>query len=250
MIAGCLAKDAQTSEWIRIYLPDEEADSERFLRDCANYVGVNIKTLTAGKSVNDVIRQKRFLNSPYGGPCTGPLKTQVRLKWEAENINNGDNVTYVWGFDVKEKHRAERMIINYPNFKHEFPLIDNCLTKNDCHGILKALGLKRPRMYELGFPNNNCIMCVKAGMGSLNNFRKYFPAQYDERAKLEREIGHSCLKKYFLDELPEDAGRTLKPISEELTLSGIHAFYQILKNLGKGSIEKSYELSLDNSFVI
>lgn len=233
-IAGLLTSNLKEAEWIRIMLPDEEADSERFLKDCEEYVGINIKTIQDKdkRSVNDIIRKKRFLNSPHGGPCTGPLKRQVRIEWEKDNINLDEEiVTYVWGFDKEEQHRADRMVEAFPEFKHEFPLIDAGLTKADCHGILKELGIKRPRMYDLGFPNNNCIMCLKAGMGTMNFTRKNFPEAFEERAKLEREIGHSCLRKYFLDELPEDAGRLPKPIPQDLTEVGSVALNKIKYNL-------------------
>lgn len=117
------------------------------------------------------------------------------------------DLAYVWGFDCTEKNRAARLDKSMPGIKHICPLIDKGLTKEDCHGMLERMGIKRPIMYELGFKNNNCIMCVKSGMYSFNLARKYFPEQFEARAKLEREIGHSCLKGIFLDELDPNAGR-------------------------------------------
>ncbi len=216
MVAGCLSEGAM--DWICIQMPDEHPDSERFLHDCERYLGIKIQILSAKTTVEEIVRKKRFLNSPFGAACTGPLKREVRAKWEAEHLAAEDDVTYVWGFDKNEGHRAERMIKAYPQFRHEFPLIENNLTKADCHGIIKMLGLKRPAMYDLGFPNNNCIGCLKSGMGTWNLVRDYFPEMFERRAQLEREIGHSCLKKYFLDELPADAGRKPKPIGAPFTL--------------------------------
>ena len=73
-------------------------------------------------------------------------------------------------------------------------------------------------------------MCVKGGMGSFNLFRQYFPEQFNKRAQTERQIGHSCLKKCFLDKLPEDAGRKLKVIPQELTVTGAAALQVIQTN--------------------
>ena len=75
------------------------------------------------------------------------------------------------------------------------------LTKEDTHAILNRLGIRRPAMYDLGYQNNNCIGCVKGGMGYWNKIRKDFPEVFERRAKLEREIEHSCIKGVFLDEL-------------------------------------------------
>jgi hypothetical protein len=77
---------------------------------------------------------------------------------------------------------------------------------------VKQLGIEVPAMYKLGFNNNNCIGCVKGGAGYWNQIRKHFPEQFDRMAKIEREVGHSCIKGQFLDELDPDAGRKQKVV--------------------------------------
>lgn len=62
-------------------------------------------------------------------------------------------------------------------------------------------------MYDLGYRNNNCIGCVKGGMGYWNKIRIDFPEVFERMAKLEREIGHSCINGIFLDELELGRGR-------------------------------------------
>ena len=62
-------------------------------------------------------------------------------------------------------------------------------------------------MYDLGYRNNNCIGCVKGGMGYWNKIRIDFPEVFERMAKLEREIGHSCINGIFLDELEPGRGR-------------------------------------------
>lgn len=66
-------------------------------------------------------------------------------------------------------------------------------------------------MYDMGYPNNNCIGCIKGGMGYWNHIRKDFPEILKKRARLEREVGYSILKEsdgtpLYLDELAEDRG--------------------------------------------
>lgn len=123
--------------------------------------------------------------------------------------------TYVWGMDYEEKHRAERLLTTMPNQGHLFPLIDRKMSKTQAHEILKASGIKRPAMYDLGFSNNNCILCPKGGQGYANKCRELWPNIFDERAKLEREIGASGIKGIFLDELPPDAGRNEPMIMDD-----------------------------------
>lgn len=203
-IAGYLAKDVD--EWIYIDIADQHPDSMRFIKDCEKIIGKEVQILKSDKfnCVEEVIRKYRYINSPYGAPCTGMLKKAVRKRWESEHKEF--DITYVWGMDFSEKHRADNIVESFPEFKHEFPLIDNYLSKQDCHAMLQNLGIKRPVMYDLGFSNNNCIGCVKGGMGYWNKIRKEFPEVFERRAKLERELGHSCIKGVYLDELDPDRG--------------------------------------------
>ena len=73
--------------------------------------------------------------------------------------------------------------------------------------MCERLGLKRPAMYDLGYNINNCIGCVKGGMGYWNKIRVDFPDIFESRSKLEREIGSSILKECYLDELAPNRGR-------------------------------------------
>lgn len=70
-------------------------------------------------------------------------------------------------------------------------------------------------MYDMGYQNNNCVGCVKGGMGYWNKIRVDFPDVFDRMAMLEREIGHSCIKGVFLDELDPGRGRADKEIMPE-----------------------------------
>lgn len=210
-VAGWLYEQAGgvVDEWIYIHVGDQHPDSLRFVRDCGLFLGREIKVLQSDryKCVADVIRDKKMVNSPHGAPCTGALKKAVRKKWEKEQYAAGvTDFTYIWGMDLSENKRAENMRVNFPEFKHEFPLIDRCLSKDDCHVLLEKLGIEKPLLYRLGYKNNNCLMCVKAGKGYFAKMRRDFPEAFEARAKLEREVGHSCLKGIFLDELPPDAG--------------------------------------------
>jgi len=101
-----------------------------------------------------------------------------------------------------------------PYFNHEFPLIEKGLTKQDCHGIAKELGLKRPIMYDMGYSNNNCIGCVKGGKGYWNKIRIDFPEVFESRAKLERMLGRRIMTRCSLDELKPDEGRMEDEIME------------------------------------
>lgn len=219
-IAGWLVRDT-VDKWIYIDVKDQHPDSMRFVKDCEVLIESSIEILRSDKyeNVADVVRKTRMINSPYGASCTGMLKKAVRKKWENEQYQNGiTDLCYVWGMDASEKRRAESIIKNFPEFKHEFPLIDKGLSKEDCHALAKEIGLKRPVMYDLGYRNNNCIGCVKGGMGYWNRIRKDFPEVFKARAELEREIGHSCMNGLYLDELDPNRGKLEEEVLEDCSI--------------------------------
>lgn len=125
--------------------------------------------------------------------------------------------------DLEEKKRADRLQETMVEFHHEFPLIDKELVKQDAHGICESLGIKRPLMYDLGYHNNNCIGCIRGGIGYWNKIRIDFPEVFESRAKLERELGSTILKEsdgtpIYLDELDPKRGRFEQEIPTECNI--------------------------------
>ena len=206
----------QIDKIIYQHIDDMEEDTMRFVRDCEAWFGKPIEIRQSPhKSVeNAVLQFPHYMNGPRGASCTMLLKRRDRKEWEAEH-RFFCNFRYVWGMDAGESARAERLRENMREDEHVFPLIERGLTKADAHGILREAGIRRPRMYDLGFPNNNCVGCVKGGMGYWNLIRKEFPEVFAQRATLERKVGGSCINGTYLDELDPEAGRDCKIIVPE-----------------------------------
>jgi len=163
-------------------------------------------------SVENACRATSYLNGVAGAACSRLLKRRVREEWEMEIK---EPLTYVWGYDAQEQDRADRIAEHYPSHFHRFPLIEKGISKSEAHEILKASGIKRPAMYDLGYNNNNCVGCLKGGQGYFNHIRKDFSDVFERRAKLERLIGASCINGTFLDELDPEVGRHTKPIVDD-----------------------------------
>jgi len=95
-------------------------------------------------------------------------------------------------------------------------LITELITKDDCFRIVKKAGIELPIIYSLGYPNANCIGCVKSSSPTYWNLvRKTFPNVFEERAVQSRRIGCRLVKvkgkRIFLDELLEtDKGGKIK----------------------------------------
>jgi len=187
-------------------------NNERFIRDCEKWYDLKINRVQ-GKYTDqfDVIEKTRYVNGPAGARCTLELKKNLRFKLED---NKQDWLGQIFGFefDKKEINRAIRFSQQYPKAKPVYPLIDSKLNKSQCAELLLLNGIRLPKMYELGFHNNNCIACVKGGRAYFSHVKKHFSDYYERMALLEREIGRSCIKDCFLDELDTTKYKQGEPI--------------------------------------
>ena len=187
---------------------EEHPDNLRFLDDFTRVTGIPVKVIRDEQhqgSIYNVFTKRGFIKNQFGAPCTMILKKDMRKSYQRPTD------TQVFGYTAEEQDRADKFIDGNNDVNQDFLLIDNGITKQDCYAHLTKLGLKLPAMYHLGYSNNNCIGCVKGGMGYWNKIRKDFPEHFAKMAKLERFIGHAVNKDddgpVYLDELAPTRGR-------------------------------------------
>jgi 3'-phosphoadenosine 5'-phosphosulfate sulfotransferase (PAPS reductase)/FAD synthetase len=183
-------------------------DNLRFKKDCEMWYGKEILQVQNDKFRDhfEVIEKMRYLNGVAGARCTSVLKRMMREKVQKQYH---DIVGYFWGFEYgkKEQNRADRVKETIPEYEHYFPLIEKRIDKKKAITIVKDAGIEIPTMYKLGFPNANCIGCVKGGKGYWNLVRKTFPEHFNRMVELESNIGRSCINGTFLKDLDPNAGR-------------------------------------------
>ena len=194
------------------HVEDMHPDTERFIRDCEAWFGKKVTRMDSPvKTVENACRLSACITIPRSfTACTKHLKIRPRQLWESANPGRH---TYVWGMDKNETSRMDGLRERMPQYDHEFPLAN--MTKAEAHGYLEQAGIKRPAIYAEGYPNGNCIGCIRGGMGYWNKIRREYPGVFENRAKLERLIGHSIINGVYLDELAEDRGRKQKIIVAE-----------------------------------
>jgi 3'-phosphoadenosine 5'-phosphosulfate sulfotransferase (PAPS reductase)/FAD synthetase len=188
---------------------EEHEDNRRFLRDVETWLGVEVEIAInknwINSSADEVWAKRRYMSGIAGAPCTLELKKRARQQWE--NANPCDAL--VLGFTAEETDRAERFRRN-ERLSLLTPLIDLRLTKKDCFRIVSAAGIELPSVYKRGYPNANCVGCVKATSATYwNHVRRDSPEVFARRAELSRELGARLVRhkgeRIFLDELPPDA---------------------------------------------
>jgi PP-loop superfamily ATP-utilizing enzyme len=187
---------------------EEHPDNKRFLAECEKWFGQEIVILGNDyykRSIYETFKTSA-MNIRGAAPCTRLLKKQVRQRYEQV----GDR--QVFGYTAEEQQRYNRFIDANNEVDVWVPLIDKGLGKIDCLAMLQNAGIELPEMYKLGYLNNNCIGCVKGGMGYWNKIKVDFPEQFDRMAKLERLKKQTIFKDRYLDELkPVDGNYPQEP---------------------------------------
>lgn len=186
---------------------EEDADNRRFLHDVEAWLGIKIEIVNSkqfpSQSARDVWEKRRFMSSVSGAPCTTELKKKARQEWEKHNHVDW----HVLGFTFEEQDRAKRFKLTERDNLLAV-LVDQRIGKVQCMEILSKAGIELPRVYKLGYPNANCIGCVKATSPTYWNLvRKTHPDVFEDRANQSRDIGVRLVRvnneRIFLDELDE-----------------------------------------------
>ncbi len=194
---------------------EEHPDNLRFLKDIEKWIGQEIIQAKSKEypnhSIVEVFNKRKYMSGVAGAPCTKYLKKQARYEFELLH----DIDYHVLGFTYDEISRHERFT-TFERVNVLPVLIEHKLFKNDCFDILKQNNIKLPEIYSLGFPNANCIGCVKSQSPTYWNLvRKNFPEIFKQRAEQSRTIGCKLVKsknkRIYLDELlPSDRGGKIK----------------------------------------
>lgn len=189
----------------------EHTDNKRFLDDVSQWIGkpIIVRHSTDYADIMDVFKRTRWLVGNKGARCTTEMKKNVRIEFqEPDDIQ-------IFGYTAEEPERIARFKRENFEIHSEFILMDRGIGKDECYSRLRAAGIELPVMYRMGYRNNNCIGCVKGGIGYWNKIRRDFPEDFARMAVVEREIGATILKdrrgkktiRVYLDELDPKAGR-------------------------------------------
>jgi hypothetical protein len=192
----------------RVWLAEEHEDNDRFAKQCEEWFGHPITVLTSEKykgSIFEVFKKERYIVGPSGAPCSKRLKKWLREAFELP----GDR--QVFGYTSNEQGRVDRFLDANNHVDLWTPLLDLGYDHGMCRATLRHNGIAIPKMYELGYKNNNCIGCVKGGAGYWNKIRVDFPQAFERMAAVERGLNVAMLRKngekLFLDQLPPTMGR-------------------------------------------
>lgn len=149
-------------------------------------IGKPIIKLTDGRTPWDVFLDKRYIGNNFTAHCSQVLKTDMVRKYIDTHYDKNDWLILVLGMGGSETDRLERAQRNWPNLWVKSLLIKYKLhSQTDISNLLLKYGLKIPRLYELGFPHNNCGgFCVRAGLKQFALLLETFPERFAHHENL------------------------------------------------------------------
>lgn len=161
-----------------------------FLRESAKDVGGKLIEIADGRTPWEVFRDERMIGNTRADPCSKILKRQMAHSWIKENCKDVVDTLIHLGFDWNEQHRVDGSREAWLPFAISAPLCDKpYLEKSDMLSIVKEAGLTIPRLYEMGFPHNNCGgFCVKAGRAHFKHLLETMPELYKHHEQREQEM--------------------------------------------------------------
>ncbi len=167
---------------------NEDDDTYRFKTDCEKWYGKEIESISSTKheSIQAVWVRYKALNNAKGAVCSSELKRSVREQWEKDN----EWKHQAFGFELDEYKRAKALKLNHSHTAPIFPLLMYGLSKKDCVEIVQSEGIEIPKMYQLGFLNNNCFKtgCVQGGVGYWQKMGREFPDKFNLMAQMEHVL--------------------------------------------------------------
>jgi len=156
---------------------EEDADLHRFLVDIERYLGQQIIRLKDGRDTWDVFVDEEYIGNSRVAPCSRILKT-VPVQRMASLFPISDPL--ILGMSYDEEERIVRAQKNWGDRPVRSLIAEQRLSG----AAVKALvcddaGIKQPRIYDMGFPHNNCSgKCPRAGQGQFARLLDMTPDVY------------------------------------------------------------------------
>lgn len=167
----------------------EDEDLYRFLDETKELLGCELHRIVDGRNVWEVFQDKRYIGNSRIDPCSRILKREPLRKYINENYDPEQDIV-VLGIDWTEAHRLEKAKPKWEPWTVIAPLTERVdVNKKTIFGWLEEAGIKKPRLYEMGFPHNNCGgFCVKAGQAQFKMLAEHMPERFDYHAEQEQKM--------------------------------------------------------------
>lgn len=191
----------------------EDPDLYRFIEQTVEAIDAQYISIEDGRDIWQVFEDYNFIGNSRIALCSQILKQRLAKRWIKANYKPNECTLYL-GIDWSELHRTAAPIKNWSPYLVEFPMTEEpYLDKEQMLLEIDKMGIKRPRLYDMGFAHNNCnAMCVRAGQGHWKQVYEKMPDVYktaeDKEQELIKHIGRDVSMMQ----------RTIKGVKTNLTL--------------------------------
>jgi len=197
----------------------EDEDLYRFLEETVKFLDCELVTLCHGQTPWELFKEQKFIANHRIDLCSRTLKrdlmSHLKTGWLFKNYgkevkipvtrsdgkiayyDSGEPVTETFtklegievhvGIDFSEHHRLTRLQAHMkPSIYRSTLVEDGRIIAKD---FSEQFGIRKPRLYELGFGHNNCGgFCVKAGLGHFKTLHEKLPERYKFHEEKEQEV--------------------------------------------------------------
>jgi len=165
----------------------EDEDLYRFLEDLETRWGMTIERSTDGRTPLEVAEDKKLIPNSFAAPCSHELKQKPFLRY-IKGLPKP--ITVHLGLSWDEEHRMGKPKEIYEGVEGvtvDFPLLWKPLPYMSYTKTIIEWGIKAPRLYELGFPHNNCGgRCVRQGIREWVRLKRTMPERFSEVSDWEQ----------------------------------------------------------------
>jgi len=160
----------------------EDEDLYRFVRDCMKRWGGELVEYRDGRTPLQVAEDKSIIPNQRIAPCSFKLKIEPFTKFLK---SHSKPVTVCLGLDWSEVHRMDAPKKNYESINGvtvDYPLMWKPYELRNYFDVVKnEWGIQTPRLYDEGFPHNNCGgRCVKQGIKEWRRLMLHHPERFAE----------------------------------------------------------------------
>lgn len=178
----------------------ECADTQRFLQQVSDYIGIPITEVSDGRDLFQVIDDNNCLPSSFIPFCTRILKQEPAEKY-LKSLTC-DYVLYN-GLGAEEWGRVQKATVRSETMGRELRclLYERKISNDEVKRIIREdWKICLPDAYK-HLSHNNCIPCFKAGQGHFRKVWQHYPMEFAKAKALEEKLGHTVFKNVSLAEL-------------------------------------------------
>lgn len=190
----------------------EDEDLYRFRDQSARAHNLHLEVTADGRDPWGVFFDVRFLGNSQADPCSRILKRELLRKWLESNCSPDSTIVYL-GMDWMEQHRVDGARDRWEPWTVRFPLTERPYEfKNVWMERSRAAGVEPPRLYQHGFPHNNCGgFCIKGGQAQFALLLRTYPERYAYHERREQELREHLGKDVAI--LRDRRGGETKPLT-------------------------------------